>query len=1343
VEDDLLQSIIQGANQVFTGYAQGTENANAFSAAASAATLPVPPLPPLPMPPPLPVPPPLSPPGFLPMQLPAFAGPPPYQGAAAPLPMMLPPLPPPAPIMPPLPPFNPFAGAGAAMRSVGGILQSAQRNLNPTPYVDSAISSTLEMSAGYIVGNQNPFMREMKASMRQAGDIRSLYGMVEEDALGLGAQGLATAGAAAFGGLGGGLAGGAIGGAMTGGSAGGIITGSDIGATIGGIAAPILAQNKYVRAVTQEVFQPALRRNLDISNTLGINQGVMQGSSLDISGRGLDIYSAGYVSDSLSDLSNVRQGGKGSAAGSFTKRDLMDIMSVSREQGLMEFAQNKDEIVGVVKNVSGMLATVAKITGDPDFRNNIKLIGSLRRQGGELSSMSQDIAELRSGAGISGMSLQDALNSQGARGAQDYSTMGLSRFQGTRMGIFGAALSNQAVAGGAYSASAIDRFGGKDRMAQRIMQMTGSFIQNSDALIPGLTKVVDGKISIDKEKLSDLNSNKISLDQVLADSAKASSDPKVLEGLINSMDDLKEEMAKGLGPQGSFSMMVRQIDRVQASMGGNVSFEGAANMVLGDKTSARQLSKLLANGGLDGVVQGLESESRQSQFSADKAAAKNRDATTGLTGAWNRSDIATGWFRRGIGGSYADMNESVSNWTQRRDETARIKAGGATMYENSGRAYLSSLSDKDVTSAFLSREDTSGMSKRQTLFSQGVLGFASQVGGGMFSTVKDTTRGLTGGVRGMYAAYKGEGSYAAALAQGSIYGTAYGTVSGFGSAYSRAAGGVVQAGSDLGYEWDTALDGSRGGVGANEAAALRDYSRNTSALNPVSYLGGVEDLAGAAGINSSLFELGSSLYSPLTGGTAGLLYRDISSRGLVGTYDKYTRPADLKKKYADDKKELGIYVAASKAALETDGEGGMSRLSARVKKQLESANGGKPVSSDQVQAAVSAMLDEQDTKREYAGYGAYKATNAGQVGESIRTGMAASGIEMSTTDISDFADSAAMDAGFAKDFASAISERNGGVNEAAKRTIEAAGGVSSARGRDTLSTQIGNSSQAIEEAFGLDLDKRSDAAALKVMGEQDPEVATFLLLSASGASKSEITAYINSKTKDSTERSALWKKYAAASKVMRGLPPKTLDALKKMGSKQNVMTNVTEKKFEAVEKSATSAISIGNAIPKLQAQRSIKATMSQLGIGIDLKDLGGEDGLSVLRGKLQKKFTTPKSLEAALAKANLDPSKLSAIRSLYEGGGTMSEEETGKILNQMLGPGGLETNSVRDPTAYSDGDKASRANLEQLDSLRKLSNDNQRRFSGSITSFNRGVNALTTNLNKIPAMLGHKELEEP
>ena len=104
------------------------------------------------------------------------------------------------------------------------------------------------------------------------------------------------------------------------------------------------------------------------------SSGLMTGSGSGPSGQGLSTNAAMHVASQLSAVA-------GQSGGQFNRRDMQNIMSASADNGLLDFAKNADQIVNTVKSVTKVLAAVSRMTGDPDLRRNIALIGDMQRMG--------------------------------------------------------------------------------------------------------------------------------------------------------------------------------------------------------------------------------------------------------------------------------------------------------------------------------------------------------------------------------------------------------------------------------------------------------------------------------------------------------------------------------------------------------------------------------------------------------------------------------------------------------------------------------------------------------------------------------------------------------------------------------------------------------------------------------------------------------------------------------------------------------------------------------------------------------------------------------------------------
>lgn len=640
-ETRTLESIIADANQIAAGYAQTSQNLSALTQAINNPIAPS-----LPPPPPIvPVAPPLS----------YFA-------------------PPPPPLMPAQPPMLPYQVDPVQAQFLAGqptgdmnyvppayntdavfgafrapIVSAGQPAVHPGLGVTTAILPTTGFGAFHRAGIRSPFMRPMQAELNYYSDIANLNMMGRQQALDMVGGGMAAGAMTALGTAGGVVVGGTLG-AMVGhpelGLALGSIGGSVLGSTLG--------QNDRMREAFGNVFRPAIEQTVDTAQIMGASQGfVSTGRDLDISGRGLSVSASGKLMRDFTDIAEASRG-------RFTRQDLIQVMQASGEQGLLDVAQNKEEIARTVKATTELLGMVAQITGDPDFKNNVKFIGELRRQGASETDYRNILHEIQAGATSSGMQPAEVLATAGNQGAAIYQGVGMSRVQGTRAGVFGAAASSQAIATGTFSPSQIDRLGGRSGMTQRFIEMTGQFAGKTiDPFLPYLaTSNADGSISVDEDALLKFQSGEIGTDDMIRQGSSKFSNAKDLEKLVNSMGDLKEEIANRMGPQGGLIALVNTIDRTSKELG--ISFESAGRTIMGSAENARLLAAAIQGGALQGLRTGLETERQNVHFEARKSA---MDARRDQYGVMNG-------ISRGLGRAWDAVTDPFTNAYSSLQQTA-------------------------------------------------------------------------------------------------------------------------------------------------------------------------------------------------------------------------------------------------------------------------------------------------------------------------------------------------------------------------------------------------------------------------------------------------------------------------------------------------------------------------------------------------------------------------------------------------------------------------------------------------------------------------------------------------
>lgn len=565
------------------------------------------------------------------------------QWAAPPMP------PPPSPIMmpapapmPPPPSFMASAAAGAvagfraggnlvtgaAQAGFGAVRGGASALMNAYNQFDVfnnfggayAGPSGLPPVPGYApTGIPNPFLRGHTAAVQQSTLMQQMQGLSSVEQAQMLGKGFGAAGAGAVGTFMGAGAGAAIGHAFGNGW-----MGAEIGATVGGIAGGYgLANWKPYQQVVGAAFGGTIRNMVDTGGVMGMTQNfVRSGSAMDKSGSGLNMQSARSL---LGQFDGIAAGSRGS----LTRRDVMDMARVASDQGLLDSAQNVESIAKAVKNITKLAKGFAELTGDPDWRNNVRLMGQLNRSGVGADDMMGTLRNVTAFGAMAGKDAKTALADAEYMG-RVYQSRGVAAASGLEAGAFGQGVAELVGSSGVLSDRQLNRFGGKEGVANTLGEIGLDFVTSSDYLMPYLAKEGnDGKMGIDSAKLDKLRRGEVSLDEMMREGAANVQGPQQMEKLINSLDDLRDEMSKSLGSTGSLAALAGIIKDVQKQYG--VSYQSAATMVTGDKDKARLLTQLMESGKLGGAINDqLAMESERRIFDQQRARRQQVANTSGL-----------------------------------------------------------------------------------------------------------------------------------------------------------------------------------------------------------------------------------------------------------------------------------------------------------------------------------------------------------------------------------------------------------------------------------------------------------------------------------------------------------------------------------------------------------------------------------------------------------------------------------------------------------------------------------------------------------------------------------------
>jgi len=483
----------------------------------------------------------------------------------------------------------------------------------------------------------------------------------------------------------GGMYAGGIGGAALGGFMGGP-AGAKFGAEMGMLGGAFAQYIPGVTQATEATFRPAIERRADAIRGQFASRQFMVGASrdLDISGSGLSTSASQALTYDFDRMAGASGGGR-------NRRDFMEIMQAGGEQGLMDFAQNKDQIVDTVKQLSGIVGTFAEITGDPDFRNNIQKIGQLRRLGVGLNEMNQAVSNMDQYARMAGMDVDQLMQTQGLQGAGIYQGSGLVAGQGLQTGMMGGGQARQMVAGGAVNARNLALYGGVSGMGQRMTEMNASFLSNvAQPLLPYFaSEGEDGKLSINQDRVKAFQSGDVTYQDALRKASEMDMSQGARQRIMGFRGrELTAELGESLGPEGTQQAMVRAIMSIQKD-NPNLDFMTAAELAAGPDGAA-----MIRNMGNKGYQEGTM---RQMQQELDR---RRYDARQG-GGLVQRSFME----KYGPGDPtsfFGDMQDGVSGYLADYEESKRLEAVGTTRFKRDTGASSIGLGTKEGGPAALS-----------------------------------------------------------------------------------------------------------------------------------------------------------------------------------------------------------------------------------------------------------------------------------------------------------------------------------------------------------------------------------------------------------------------------------------------------------------------------------------------------------------------------------------------------------------------------------------------------------------------------------------------------------------
>lgn len=282
-------------------------------------------------------------------------------------------------------------------------------------------------------------------------------------------------------------------------------------------------------------------------------------------------------------------------------QDMTKLTQMAGDSGLLDAATNIDQIGTTVQKLFKVLGAMGKITGDPDFKNNLRELASMRQSGYSLDQAVTATRDIQRFARGMGMSREHMMATGGAMGQQAFAQAGLAGGMG---GVYGAhaQLQSRQLAG-TFSPMQSALLGGQEGIAGRFAQQQAHFASGPMSMMLGaaLTTGPEGQLGVDASKMGGLFANGGTLSgaagqssvnlmkvarQMAADQGITQQDALAQIQMKMQTGELASTAAQQLGPTG---MKMLQMNTVASLAKQTGSLTAAAYSVAGGDSKQAQM----------------------------------------------------------------------------------------------------------------------------------------------------------------------------------------------------------------------------------------------------------------------------------------------------------------------------------------------------------------------------------------------------------------------------------------------------------------------------------------------------------------------------------------------------------------------------------------------------------------------------------------------------------------------------------------------------------------------------------------------------------------------------------
>ena len=429
---------------------------------------------------------------------------------------------------------------------------------------------------------------------------------------------------------------------------------------------------------------------------------VIGGSDLNRMGGGLSSQASMGLANALKDMI-----AEGESSG-FNMRDMMGIGNMAASSGMMDMAQNKEQITAQFKNIAKGLRTFMALAQEPDVQQAMQQMSTLRTLGLSIPETNVAAQNAVKFARMAGTSVGDLAATAGAPGAMTFQQLGMTGGLGYQVGMGAAAYARGAVGAGSYTPAQLALAGGVRGLQQTLTETAGAGLGIDFPIMAMLGRGDDGKLRIDESRVKDVMSGKYSLSEQAAmgssNMARLGGGRAILE-LQTRMGEMQNELGMALGPEGSILLALRQATNIQKAMGGALPL-GSALQMLGMSASSANATAQMAHNPEWWADLRRQAEVDIREIRDRTAVERERAAgASGLVASVGRGVHTALAPVRGVGERVSAAHESISEWWTDRGEEADARRTDARYIRAPRQFDVSNRKHQATINAFVQSKD--------------------------------------------------------------------------------------------------------------------------------------------------------------------------------------------------------------------------------------------------------------------------------------------------------------------------------------------------------------------------------------------------------------------------------------------------------------------------------------------------------------------------------------------------------------------------------------------------------------------------------------------------------------